>query len=226
MVDIQSSTSDHRGSLPSRRIRDLSNLPFGFWTVLAFSHVNKDGKAYWDCLCFCGAQKTILGADLIAKKSQSCGCTRRLYGGYDPVHLHVYNAFAAMWRRCTDPTHESYHNYGGRGIVVCERWRLFAAFFADIGDRPGPHYSLDRINNDGNYEPGNVRWATRREQANNTRRVLLITFKNETHTIADWARRLGFSYPTLRKRLRNWSLEDALTAPVDTRYSRSRRRSA
>jgi len=209
-------------TLPSKRVQDLSGRLFEAWRVLTFSHIDKHGKAHWLCECVCGIRKAVCGSDLRSHKSESCGCPRRLYGGYDSDHPIEYRTFRSMWNRCTDPKNVEYKHYGGRGITICERWRLFVNFLSDVGVRPGPDYSLDRVNNDGNYEPGNVRWATRLEQANNTQKVRLITFNNQTHTIAEWARRLGYSYPTLHKRFKQWSLEKALTFPIQIAYRRSK----
>jgi hypothetical protein len=122
-----------------------------------------------------------------------------------------------MRDRCYNPNHISYANYGGRGISVCERWReRFEHFFADMGMRPGPEYSLDRIDNDGNYEPGNVRWATQKEQGNNRRRNHLVTWGQSTHTIAEWEEITGINRDTIWSRLfkQGWSPERALSEKI------------
>lgn len=87
-------------------------------------------------------------------------------------HLPIYLNWQTMIQRCGNPRHPKYPIYGARGIIVCDRWKIFENFYADMGDRPSPHYSIDRKNNDGNYEPGNCRWATKREQLLNTRRSI------------------------------------------------------
>lgn len=123
-------------------------------------------------------------------------------------------AWCGMRARCRNQNNTSWHNYGGRGISVCERWQTFENFIADLGPRPSPLHSLERVNNDGNYEPGNVVWATRKEQAQNTRQVRRLSFNGETLTISDWARKLGVRVHTICTRLaRGWSLERALTTP-------------
>ena len=105
-------------------------------------------------------------------------------------------------------------DYAGRGITVCERWRTsFAAFLGDMGPRPTPQHSIDRIDNDGNYEPGNCRWATRSQQMRNTRCTRRITFNGETLGVRDWAERIGISTPGLFYRLEYWPVDVALTAP-------------
>jgi hypothetical protein len=126
-----------------------------------------------------------------------------------------YRVWASMIQRCENPARKSYASYGGRGIRVCPAWRLsFEAFLADVGPRPAGT-SLDRIDGDGDYEPGNVRWATPLQQANNARTNLLVTFNGETRTRAEWARHLGIKYFTLRQRLdKGWPVEKAFTTPV------------
>jgi hypothetical protein len=132
-----------------------------------------------------------------------------------PDHRPSYRSWYSMIDRCTNPSKKGWENYGGRGIAVCERWRKFANFLSDMGDRPNG-LSLDRIDNDKNYEPGNCRWATRGEQARNRRSNRLLTYKGETHVMKDWATILGIKYITLRYRLfvLGWTVEKALETPV------------
>lgn len=119
-----------------------------------------------------------------------------------------------MLRRCEDPSRPGYPNYGGRGIRVCDRWHDFTAFSADVGERPSPRHSLDRIDNARGYEPGNVRWATRHEQSRNTRRNIRLTHNGETMVLADWAKRLGVPWARLYARIKaGWPAEAALTLP-------------
>jgi hypothetical protein len=129
-----------------------------------------------------------------------------------------YRAWQKMRQRCSNPKCQRYDRYGARGIRVCERWRSFEAFFEDMGHRPSPRHSLDRIDNDGNYEPGNCRWATRAEQNRNRGDNRLVTFGGLTMTVAEWARTVGVHVRTLYCRLANgWSIEDSLTKPVERR---------
>lgn len=127
-----------------------------------------------------------------------------------PRHSRTYQAWADMKSRCSNPRQPKFAYYGGRGITVCERWLKFENFLADMGEAP-EGLTLDRINNDGNYEPSNCRWATRFEQSNNTRLTSRITFNGATLSRSEWARRLGISSDTLAHRLkRGWPLEKAL----------------
>jgi hypothetical protein len=119
-----------------------------------------------------------------------------------------------MRDRCNNPKNPSYHNYGGRGISVCERWDSFANFLADMGERPDG-FEIDRRNNDGNYEPSNCHWISRQKNLNNTRDNRLLEFQGEVHTLSEWAQLKGMLWDTLRSRLRyGWTIERALTEPV------------
>jgi hypothetical protein len=119
-----------------------------------------------------------------------------------------------MRDRCRNPKHRAYKNYGGRGITVCERWNSFENFYADVGDRPSPKHSIDRIDNDLGYEPGNVRWADQKTQSRNSRRNRLVAINGETLCLQDWAERMGLGRCTIYDRLRRgWSIERALTTP-------------
>jgi hypothetical protein len=127
-----------------------------------------------------------------------------------------YKAWGHIIQRCENPKTKKFHNHGGRGIKVCERWRnSFVDFLADMGKRPSAKHSIDRIDNDGNYEPGNCRWATNLEQSRNRRTNRLITVDGETMCSVDAARKYGLKRQTLEKRLDlGWSHEDAAKTPV------------
>ena len=128
-----------------------------------------NGGVAWFCRCDCGEATTVRGTRLTAGKVNSCGCMKNR-----PRHAmnrsRVYSIWRGMKTRCFNKNHRAFQDYGGRGIQVCERWRTFENFFADMGN-PADGLTLDRINNDGNYEPGNCRWATWAEQANNRRKA-------------------------------------------------------
>ena len=126
--------------------------------------------------------------------------------------LPEYQIWLKMKTRCQNPDYHSYKNYGARGISVCERWNRFETFYADMGSRPGAYYSLERIENNGNYEPGNCRWATKKDQANNRRTSRFLTYNNERLSISQWAERLNISYATLYGRVvrGNMTLEEIL----------------
>ncbi len=124
-----------------------------------------------------------------------------------------------MKRRCLDPTHWNYPKYGARGITIHQPWIVsFDAFAELMGERPSPRHSLDRIDNDGNYEPGNVKWSSREEQMNNVRSNRHLTFRGRTMTMAEWAKELGCDRRVIFTRLKlGWSVEDALGTPLAPR---------
>jgi hypothetical protein len=129
----------------------------------------------------------------------------------------TYQTWRNMRSRCENPNVPAYKNYGGRGITVCERWQDFPSFLADMGERP-EGMTIERINNDGNYEPDNCRWATRRQQGRNTRANQLVTLDGETKCLTEWAEERGIKMPTLWARLRlGWTPEEAITTPVGGR---------
>lgn len=134
-----------------------------------------------------------------------------------------YRTWAGMIQRCTNPNCHNYRNYGGRGISVCGRWRKFESFLLDVGIKPSTLHTLERRNNEGDYEPSNCYWATRGEQLRNTRRNIRITLDGKTQVLKDWAAQSGISYATVQGRLRRgWPIRDALTLPADMRVSCAR----
>lgn len=199
---------------------DLSGLRFGRLLVTARSGTASDGCVKWLCFCDCGKQKVVRGASLVHAGTKSCGCLQvESVLKMSVRHGHLanerrtpeYSTWRAMLRRCKDKALINYANYGGRGITVCDKWLEFPAFLADVGHRP-EGTSLDRIDSNGNYEPGNVRWATQKQQCRNTRINRLLTHNGKTMCVAEWAEQIGISENTIRGRLfRGASDEVALT---------------
>jgi hypothetical protein len=125
-----------------------------------------------------------------------------------------------MIARCTQPGTAGYESYGGRGISVADRWMEFDNFLMDMGVRPSMNHSIDRLNTNGDYEPGNCRWATPKEQQRNKRSNLVIDFRGESKCLAQWADEFGLEWATLRSRLRHgWDVERALTTPLAQQFS-------
>lgn len=191
---------------------DMTGLLFGKLVVVRRDGNAPNGAAAWLCRCECGRERPIPGIELRSGRRKSCGCATRVgpRRAEGPTRSSVeYKIWCGMIRRCCGDT-AAWHRYGGRGIAICDRWRHdFGAFLSDMGPRPSPEHSIDRIDNDRGYEPGNCRWATRTEQANNTRSNRRLTFGGRSLTLAQWSRECGVPPSALAKRLRSGRAVDA-----------------
>jgi hypothetical protein len=189
-----------------RRI-DITGKRYGRLVVLSYSHSNK-GFAIWNCQCDCGNTKIIYGASLKKGLTISCGCYRSEVSKSTATHGEArktkeYRAWSGMISRCNTKSDHRYNQYGGRGIKVCDRWRhSYENFLADMGRAPSKRHSIDRINVNGDYHPDNCRWSLPIIQSNNTTKNVLIEFKGQRNTIANWARQLSVNYKWLHKQLK------------------------
>ncbi len=206
---------------------DMEGQRFGRYLVIGYAGKTKKDR-YWICRCDCGQTRKVKAGNIVRGTSRSCGCLSRETTG-SRVRTHgatktaEFNIWSKMIARCTNSNNPAWINYGGRGIKVCERWmNSFSDFLADVGPRPSPKHSIDRFpDNDGNYEPGNVRWATQIEQNRNRRSNHFLTFNGITATLTEWSERTGIRKDTLRRRIAyGWSAEKALTQFVDKRRCR------
>lgn len=201
------------------KVDDITGMTFGALTVIKREGsiaVGTGVASAWLCKCDCG--KTVTKPGFALRKSRgfiSCGCRK-----INPQLTHgmcrsaIYRRWHSMMKRCYSSSNPSFCNYGGRGISVCQRWHDFANFYADMGEPPFQGATLERINNDGNYEPENCRWATRADQSANKRNTVLITHNGVTKCLTNWARTIGLDRKTLEGRLKSgWSVERALTTP-------------
>jgi hypothetical protein len=203
----------------TRYPRNLTGLRFGRWTVLSLFRI--DRNAFWLCRCDCGNESPVCRTSLVKHGSRSCGCLRdEIATKESTTHgMHgspEYVAWLSIKYRCDNPNSNSHHNYGGRGIAMCDLWRQsFERFLADVGHRPSLKHSIDRFpDTNGNYEPGNVRWATVKEQQRNKRTNRLLTWKGKTQTMTDWAEELGFTVNLIYYRLKKSdSMDDVLGRP-------------
>lgn len=204
-----------------RRTHDLTGKEFGRWKVLHYAG-SVQGKTMWRCKCACGTERDVYAATLKSGASQSCGCykadvQRSRHTTHGMSRDHVSSQWIAMKQRCYNPRSTAYKHYGGRGIAVCARWRdSLEAFATDIGVPPGPGWSIDRIDNNGDYCPENFRWATHITQGNNRRNNTFITVHGITDTVANMARRYGIHPSTLHSRVFNlrWTPEKAVSIPA------------
>lgn len=205
------------------KIKDLSGKTSGKLTILSLAGV-RNGASYWKCQCECGNFTFVVADALSGKHTKTCGCSwlsaeQNVTHGFtrkDYPYRDIFMIWKKMKERCTNKNAKEYHNYGGRGISVHHEWADdFESFRTGVGPRPTKKHSLDRINNDGNYEPGNVRWATRKVQQNNRRDSVILTWNGETKPIMDWVEHLGIKHATLFGRYKaGWPVEKILGEPV------------
>jgi len=188
---------------------DLTGKKFERLTVIERLPNNKENKAVWLCVCDCGEYRNVIGKCLISLHTTSCGCKRKesmkIANTTHGINHNTpeYNTWVHIKDRCLNPKNISYKNYGGRGISVSNLWvNDFKSFFDYVGKRPSRNHSLDRYpNNNGNYEPNNVRWATRFEQMQNTRRNVWIEFNNEKMIVSEFSRRINTRNEKVRRLL-------------------------
>jgi len=205
---------------------DLTGRRFGRLVVLYDTGERKGGQVVWRCRCDCGNKVNVVGRSLTSGNTTSCGCYNRervvevktkhgmkRQGGTHPI----YQTWHAMLQRCEYPNDKHYKDYGGRGIKVRDEWHDAQAFIDwALANGWQRGLTLDRIDNDGNYEPSNCRWVTRKEQAWNRRSNRLITFNGKTQPMSQWAEELNIPYHALNHRINgyHWPVERALTEPI------------
>lgn len=196
--------------------KDLSGRSFGAWLVLSYAGTDGSG-ATWMCVCECGTERSVKASSLLGGRSTACGCTRDV-AKWATHHGHqrggkqspTYQTWRAMLRRCSDPGHPSYLNYGGRGVGVCDEWKTFERFLSDMGERPEGTW-LDRIDCDGDYCKSNCRWLSTKLQGSNRRNNVFYEMDGKRLTVPQWAELLGAKEGTIRARLRRGkSIEEAL----------------
>lgn len=188
----------------------------GDLVAVAMHPEKRGGGYYWRCVCRCGGRSDVRATNLSRRITKSCGCLiGRVLSQRMRQHGLGNTPLAAVWRaminRCHNPKSTAYRRYGARGIWVCQRWReSFLAFVEDMGSRPDGH-QLDRTNNDGNYEPGNVKWVLPQANQRNRSDNRLLTHDGHTRTITEWAEVTGIKMGTIWKRLElGWSAERTL----------------
>jgi hypothetical protein len=200
---------DAGGTAKEVRVGDY----FGLLTVKRMTGKSLNGGTTWECQCECGTIRKFGAYQLLYGARKSCGCSagkfiaqaRYIHGGNRRGETtDEYKVWQGVKRRCYNPNERVFEYYGGRGIIMCERWKTsFGNFLADMGARPSIAHSIDRIDSNGNYEPSNCRWATRSEQSNNRRSNRRETFNGETRNVREWERHLGWPNGTINARLQN-----------------------
>lgn len=187
---------------------DLTGQKFGRWTVINRAANSALGQTRWHCICSCGNKGIVQSTSLKREGGGSCGCrSLEALVARSTKHNHAtngitptYHSWAGMKARCLNPLHRAYRDYGGRGITVCDRWLSFDNFLADMGEKP-TGLSIDRIDLNGSYFPGNCRWATTSQQSRNKRNNRIITSEGESRTIAEWSELLSIHPATISDRL-------------------------
>lgn len=214
---------------PAHNRLELSGQVFGRLTAVSICGSTSSGQKIWLCQCACGGEARTTATKLRSGHTLSCGCIQReRAASANTKHglltrsskRDLIDSYGNMLDRCYNENSEHFHHYGGRGIHVCDRWRFgeggktgFQCFAEDVGERPNG-LTLDRRDNDGPYEPSNVRWASRKEQARNRRSNLLIPLGAELVSVAEYAERTGIKYSTLINRIRRGWQPSQLTAPL------------
>lgn len=202
----------------------LEGGTYGFLKVLRREGTIKKYAA-WRCRCSCGAEVVVSGHKLRRGLRKSCARNGHMYRDPSkPVFDKLtYSSWSHMHVRCFNKAHRNYPNYGGRGIKIDPRWNDYRAFAADMGKRPSKDFSIERIDVNGDYEPGNCRWATREEQARNKQNTVYVTFKGKRYLLMDLVADLGLSRDIVYNRLKlGWPLNHALALPVRPKRKKGR----
>lgn len=208
------------------RALDLQGQRFARLFVVSRAENSSLGCTRWHAVCDCGERVVVTGSKLRSGHTRSCGCLHRDEARgrqcrpTSEAKTAEYRSWKAMRARCANPKNNRYRLYGARGIGVCARWLAsYDDFLRDMGRKPSPSHTLDRLNVNGDYEPSNCRWATPREQANNARFNHVLEHVGRRLSIADWARETGIPASTLHARIsrHGWSVARALTEPVRAR---------
>jgi hypothetical protein len=206
-------------SLSKTKTKTQIGAKFGYLTIIAIGEPYKRGKRRWVCQCKCGNQTLTHDSHLQQGKANSCGCLTtenrvKVTTKHGLCGTKTYQTWNAMLERCRNPKHVGYSNYGGRGIEVCERWKSFENFLADMGERPKGK-TIDRINSNGNYEPSNCQWQTNKQQHNNRNNNRNFTIKGVTKTLTEWCEYYKTNRMLVDSRINKygWDIVKALTTP-------------
>lgn len=195
--------------------KDISGQKFNMVTAIKYVGNDKQNCPLYECLCDCGRIFISRRSSLVNGHTKSCGHHRAKYATTEEKKERLFPIWRNMINRCYKPSDPAYKRYGGRGISVCDQWRNSYYDFREWANNNGysDDLTIDRVDNNGNYEPSNCRWADRYTQNNNTSRNRYIEYQGESLTLSQWARRLGMSPETLYKRLQRWPIDQAFNNP-------------
>lgn len=205
-------------------LMDLTGMQFERLEVIREAERTSYGARRWLCECKCGNKKIVHQRALVSGHTRSCGCLRKedlikRSTTHNCSNTRIYNIYAGIKKRCLNDNEHAYSNYGGRGITICDEWLGeygFENFYKwSMGNGYSDDLTIDRINNDGNYEPSNCRWITYKEQNGNKRNNIVILWNGERKILKDLCLELGMSYQTVKMRIHHgWEVDRALTKPI------------
>ena len=208
--------------------KNLIGKKYGNLTVIGLSDKMSGRKSYWYCKCDCGNEIEVRSDNLTTGNTLSCGCLKKAqdrvnltkFHRHKESHTKLHDTWLGIKQRCLNPNNKSYINYGGRGITVCKEWSESYENFRDwsLNNGYADNLSIDRIDVNGNYEPSNCRWANAKQQANNRRSNLEITYNSETKTLMQWAEVFNLPYSAVTQRYKRCVRGDELFAPLNTKY--------
>lgn len=200
---------------------NLMDRRFGRLTVVSESGRDQRGGVLWRCECECGRTTLVKSTSLVQGKTKSCGCGVRIAASQPRTHgqsdTELYRRWQAMKARCSNPNGKGFHNYGGRGIVVCPRWRSFENFMNDMGSSFLPSLELERINIHGNYEPSNCTWISHATQQRNKRSNHPVVINGVSKTLIEWSEETGIKANTILTRIRRGWPESRLLEVANER---------
>ena len=197
---------------------DLANKRFGSLVVIGENGRDSWGAVLWRCTCDCGRNTIARGSHLIRGATRSCGCgvqiSRKAPKKHGQSHSALFRRWMGMRNRCQNPNGSEYHNYGGRGIRICERWQNFSNFDTDMGQTFREDLEIERKDNDGNYEPANCIWISHRDQQRNKRTNHLVCIGGVSKTMVEWGEETGIKPNTILTRIRRGWDESRLLREV------------
>lgn len=207
------------------KFEDLTNKRFGKLLVVENTNKKRNKKTIWLCKCDCGNYKEVQVDNLTSGHTKSCGCLNGKGYKHNLKNTRLYYIWSCMKQRCYNENHKQYKDYGQRGIKICNEWHEFINFYNwAINNDYQDNLTIDRINNNGNYEPDNCRWVNMKIQSNNRRSNHIIEYKNETHTLKEWCDILKLNYKTIQTRINSlkWNVKKAFETPTNIKYRNKR----